>query len=131
MSRPSDEDMVGVVKEWKEWPIDCIGFTRRNIRLYASEGCTDSFGERLFSDEPDPRDDTDAALELVGWLSNIERTLPVRFIIDELCGDWLASYWPPNQKNPTVVQIPTSGEPFRNAVVRLAVEVKRSTTETR
>ena len=116
MSRPSDEDMVGVVKEWKEWPIDCIGFTRRNIRLYASEGCTDSFGERLFSDEPDPRDDTDAALELA-WHFEMQ-LLPI-YSISKGPG-WIVNNGAGRQ------WVPPSGSAFRYAICNLAVEVKNA-----
>lgn len=111
---PSDAAMGKVVAEWMGWD-DFIG----------------SENGGLFGHDPkepyetawvaDPRTNTDAALELLGWLMDEMERLDgnSRYLIKR------DAEWQLHEHSPIYMDhiIPISGEPFRTAICWLAVDV--------
>ena len=103
--RPTDKDTAEVVAWWNGH--DCLRF---------NEGVFDDpcHMERVYLD---PRDDTDAALELLHWVVNQSNRWGFW---------WDGKGWVFDSKETGNIRVSIAGEPFRNAVVRLAVEVKNT-----
>lgn len=117
--RPSDADTARVVAEQHGEPHPHLHYK------YCNKTDTGWFFDPSSMDSgeyADPRDDPDAALELLGHL-RLRKTMPVRVELDPVEGDWVVCYWPSGDRNPTVLHLPLSSEPFRYAVVALAVKV--------
>lgn len=106
MSRPSDEMMVEVGVAWKDAkPLQDIEY----FRPWWEANCG-----------LDPRDDTDAALELLHWSIHRKGLCSFRSKV----GWSLVDLTPFSVISQTI--IPLSGEPFRYAVCNLAVEIERN-----
>lgn len=118
---PSDELMGKVVAKWKGW---------RHGSKYHPDGPRGSFFTNIVGPEHiahplvvDPRTDTNAALDLLGYLMGYHKACDEPIISfdtewqihDFACCDGVLGH--------PVREIPTSGEPFCIAVCWLAVDV--------
>ncbi len=132
--RPSDADTAMVVAEWKGW---------ENVEVYSYLGdlsmCVHpkhEEGDMRFEGYGvcDPRDDTDAALELLGWLDakDLIADVEIDYYWTETADGIKGSCWEVElcENDPEIgmgeveyVHLPLSGEPFRYAVVALCVKV--------
>jgi hypothetical protein len=104
--RPTDELAAKVVAKWRGVAIEPDEHTARWLRWTAGR---------------DPRDHTDAALELMGWLHSYQS-------VHASTVDWgKGAKWQvedlSHERDQNVQDIPISGQPFRYAVVALAAKV--------
>jgi len=118
-TRPSDEMTGKVVAKQKAWPNDCVECIRGGrVRMYASEECLDSCKYCLHHDEADPRDDLDAAMELLKEVmlrheDDLEMSIltPDKWAIRTI------------QNAGILWELPISGPGLRYGIVRIAAEV--------
>lgn len=114
MKRPDDNVLKKVLARWKKWPgvkesgKDCPYSCRSKdcgcpMKYTRSDACDPSV--KIVSEVNDPRDDTDAALDLLHWFS----TDPDINREDIYC----------NMEK----DLPISGPAFRYAIVNLVYEV--------
>jgi len=109
--------MAKVVAKWKGWE-SCKGpFWNGNHNAFQCQ-------QEPYTIVPDPRESTDAALDLLHWVADyiidaVEDGLGVVQLQREN-GVWhVWNYWSGNEYG----DIPISGQPFRTAVCWLAVDV--------
>jgi hypothetical protein len=131
---PSDEIMGKVVAKWKGWDFihllnheDCDGKYWDDDIVYGPYSCPlfhqykKDAAHDLTGFVFDPRVDTDAALELLGWLCDeMERQDGnSRYIIKR------DNEWQVHEHSPIYCDhiVPLSGEPFRRTVCWLAADV--------
>jgi len=116
---PSDEIMARVVGEWKGWKRP-----KRVTDLFSGDMLDrwlDSFSGDPYIDCP--RADTDAALELLGWLEMTDRASFQSDVYEsEIAEEAQGPCWEVTSYM-GVSMIPLSGQPFRTAICWLAVDV--------
>ena len=124
MSRPSDEMMVEVVKVWQGWG-ESYCFPARYPGQISCFRPKDDYDAEYVKD---PRDDTDAALELLGWLLGQMETKDqgTDYLLEHDVGWTVMRYTGYGHPEGTLHELPISGEPFRYAVCNLAVEVVKN-----
>ena len=129
-ARPSDAVTAKVVAKWKGWG-SCLRDEPLNNK-FCEGGMLPPYGKReTFAD---PRDDTDAAMKLLGWLDtqDLIADVEIDYYWTETVDGIKGSCWEVElcENNPEMgmgeieyVHLPLSGEPFRYAVVNLAARV--------
>ena len=100
------EQLTPVIAKWKGWPR--CDYSAPFDDEYPSEGLF-ALGLDI---QRDPRDDTDAALELLHWV--LTRGPNAGSLNSNRKGGWQAKY---------AEHMPVTGQPFRDEVCKLAVEV--------
>lgn len=116
---PPDELMCKVVAKWKGWGeafYEENDYPDPDAFVQDPEWYLNEEYKGTYPGQPDPRSDTDAALELLHWLVNQSPYGRLDCVI----AGWHLSM---ADENDTREHIPTSGEPFCCAVCWLARDV--------
>ena len=121
--RPTDKDTAEVVAWWRGWEratshgYDWIDANDTALAHGVYRSLTNN-----------PLDDTDAALELLGWLLGQMETKDqgTDYLLEHDAGWTVMRYTGYGHPEGTLHELPISGEPFRYAVCNLAVEVVKN-----